>query len=131
MLVTSATIIVSGDVVDGYCYGTGKYPHGTTETGRNMLKHRVYGMQIGLKLGLSAAMIMAVITTAVGTTAGYYGGRIEDILIRIVDTVPVVPAIVVYMVVATMYLGTLQGFPTGCSHSPSCRDCSTEVGWPA
>lgn len=102
-----------GEVVNGYCYGTWKYPLGTTETGRNVLKHLVYGMQIGLKLGLSAAMIMAVIATAVGTTAGYYGGRIDDILMRFVDTVQVVPAIVVYMVVAIMYLGTIQGISDG------------------
>jgi peptide/nickel transport system permease protein len=87
------------------CHGTWKYPLGTTRVGEDMVKLIIYAIRIGLKLALSAAMIMVVIATAVGTAAGYFGGWVDDVLMRYVDIQQTIPAIVVYIILSTMYLG--------------------------
>jgi len=74
-----------GKMVENQCHGTWKYPLGTTRVGEDMVKLIVYAIRIGLKLALSAAMIMVVIATAVGTAAGYFGGWVDDVLMRYVD----------------------------------------------
>ncbi|MFB6072684.1 MAG: ABC transporter permease [Halobacterium sp.] len=94
-----------GKMTNGYCHGTWKYPLGTTRVGEDMVKLIIYAIRIGLKLALSAAMIMVLVATAVGTTAGYFGGWVDDVLMRYVDVQQTIPAIVVYIILSTMYLG--------------------------
>ncbi|WP_232700559.1 ABC transporter permease [Halobacterium wangiae] len=102
-----------GELTNGYCHGTWEYPLGATQYGENIAGLLIEGMHVGLKLGLSTAMIMAVIATAVGTTAGYFGGLIDDILMRYVDFQQTIPAIVVYIVLATMFFGHHEGVSDG------------------
>ena len=94
-----------GRLEGGWCHGTLQYPLGTTRVGENLVNIVMYGAHIALKLSLAAAMIMVVIATAVGTTAGYFGGWVDDVLMRYVDVQQTIPAIVVYIILATMYLG--------------------------
>ncbi|MFC3478354.1 ABC transporter permease [Halobacterium litoreum] len=94
-----------GKVAGNQCHGTWQYPLGTTRVGEDVAKVIVYAIRIGLKLALSAAMIMVVVATAVGTAAGYFGGWVDDVLMRYVDVQQTVPAIVVYIILSTMYLG--------------------------
>jgi len=102
-----------GELANGYCYGSWEYPLGTTQYGENIIALLIEGMHVGLKLALSTAMIMAVIATAVGTTAGYFGGLVDDLLMRYVDFQQTIPAIVVYIVLATMFFGNIQGVSDG------------------
>lgn len=94
-----------GPTTNGACHGTWQYPLGTTSTGEDVVNIVMYGAHIALKLSVTAAMIMVVVATAVGTTAGYFGGWVDDVLMRYVDFQQTIPAIVVYIIVATMYLG--------------------------
>ena len=94
-----------GSVRDNMCHGTWQYPLGTTRVGEDMVNVIMYSAHIALKLSLAAAMVMVVVATAVGTTAGYFGGWIDDVLMRYVDVQQTIPAIVVYIIIATMYLG--------------------------
>jgi peptide/nickel transport system permease protein len=94
-----------GRSVGDVCHGTWQYPLGTTRVGEDMVKLIVYAIRIGLQLALSAAMIMVVVATAVGTAAGYFGGWVDDVLMRYVDVQQTIPAIVVYIILAQMYLG--------------------------
>lgn len=102
-----------GELANNYCHGSWEYPLGTTQYGENIVALLIEGMHVGLKLGLSTAMIMAVIATAVGTTAGYFGGFVDDLLMRYVDFQQTIPAIVVYIVLATMFFGNIQGVSDG------------------
>ncbi|WP_336034875.1 ABC transporter permease [Halobacterium yunchengense] len=90
---------------DGVCHGTWQYPLGTTQQGENVVNVVMFGAHVALKLSLTAAMIMVVVATAVGTAAGYYGGLVDDVLMRYVDVQQTIPAVVVYIILATMYLG--------------------------
>ncbi|MEF8777089.1 MAG: ABC transporter permease [Haloarculaceae archaeon] len=102
-----------GEMVNGYCHGSLQYPLGTTNVGEDIALLLARGVRIAVVLGISAAMIMGIVATAVGTTAGYVGGWVDDVLMSYVDVQQTVPAIVVYIVVATMFLGNVAGVTQG------------------
>ena len=102
-----------GPVVEGQCQGTLQYPLGTTNIGESRSLLLARGTRVAVVLGLSAAMIMGVVATAVGTTAGYLGGWVDDVLMSYVDVQQTVPAMVVYIVLATMFLGNFTGVTQG------------------
>jgi len=104
-IASNAGVDCVGRVTEGVCHGSWQYPLGTTSVGEDMVNVIMYGAHIALKLSIAAAMIMVVVATAVGTTAGYFGGWVDDVLMRYVDVQQTIPAIVVYIIVATMYLG--------------------------
>ena len=58
---------------------------GTDSQGRDMLSTILYGMRISLIIGFAAVAFQAVIGITLGLLAGYYGGRIDNFLMRIAD----------------------------------------------
>ncbi|WP_336034870.1 ABC transporter permease [Halobacterium yunchengense] len=93
-----------GPVSDGRCHGTWAHPLGTNAYGIDVLNMLVYGMREILQVALSAAVLMGIVATAVGATAGYYGGWVDDVLMRYVDVQQTVPTVVVYVLVASLLL---------------------------
>jgi peptide/nickel transport system permease protein len=93
-----------GPVSGGRCHGTWAHPLGTNALGIDVLSMLVYGMREILQVALSAAVLMAIIATTVGATAGYYGGWVDDVLMRYVDVQQTVPTVVVYVLIATLIL---------------------------
>lgn len=64
---------------------------GTDEVGRDLLTLILYGARISLLVGFSCALISILIGTLVGLTAGYFGGRIDEVLMRLTDLFVVIP----------------------------------------
>ena len=93
-----------GPVRGGRCQGTLAHPLGTNGLGIDVLSWVVHGLREILVVALSAAALMGVVATAVGATAGYYGGRVDALLMRYVDVQQTVPTVVVYVFVATLVL---------------------------
>ncbi|GAB7012983.1 ABC transporter permease [Halolamina salina] len=102
-----------GKVVDGYCHGTWRYPLGTNRYGENVLELLVYGIRVALQVSLPTVVLIGVVGTVVGALAGYYGGWVDDALMRYVDIQQTVPAIVVYILLATFFLGEYSGVTDG------------------
>lgn len=80
-------------------------PFGTDELGRSLLARTLYGGAISLGLGLLAAAIAVLIGTTYGTIAGYVGGRLDGIMMRIVDVLYALPTVLLVMLL-TLSLGT-------------------------
>jgi peptide/nickel transport system permease protein len=75
-----------------------EFPLGTTNLGRDIFSQLVFGSRAALLVGFSAAVAVAVIGTVVGLLAGYYGGWIDMILMRLADVafgIPFLPFIIV------------------------------------
>jgi len=102
-----------GPVVDGVCRGTWQYPLGTNYIGENVVEGLVGGIHVAVKVSVATAVIMAAVATTVGTVAGYYGGWVDDLLMRYVDVQQTIPAIVVYVVLATLFFGNVEGVSDG------------------
>jgi ABC-type dipeptide/oligopeptide/nickel transport system permease subunit len=81
---------------------------GTDTLGRDYLSRVIYGLRTSLWVALFVAGIATTVGTAVGAVAGYYGGAIDNLLMRLVDLILVVPFLAVLLVLSA-YLG--QGKP--------------------
>jgi peptide/nickel transport system permease protein len=64
---------------------------GTDEVGRDLLSLIIYGARISLLIGFCCAFISVLIGTIVGLISGYFGGWIDDVLMRVADLFIVIP----------------------------------------
>jgi peptide/nickel transport system permease protein len=58
---------------------------GTDHLGRDILARIIYGSRVALVVGLSAVMISGVLGMAIGLVTGYFGGRVDDLFMRLAD----------------------------------------------
>ncbi len=75
---------------------------GTDEGGRDVLGQLILGTRNSLIIAWSVTLITAVIGITLGLVAGYYGGIVDDILMRIVDFLLVLPQTMIIIVVVTI-----------------------------
>jgi len=71
---------------------------GTDDQGRDMLSAILYGLRISLGVGIVATVLALVIGLTMGLTASYVGGRVESLIMRIVDIQLSFPAILIALI---------------------------------
>ena len=89
---------------------------GTDEAGRDLLVRLLYGGRVSLSVGMAAALTAAVLGTAVGLTAGYFGGRLDALFMRVTDGVIALPLLPLLIVLAALDLQKL-GVPADVAQS--------------
>jgi len=77
---------------------------GTDELGRDVAVRLLYGGRVSLFVGLTAALIAATIGTVIGLCAGYFGGRLDALLMRTTDSVLTLPTLPLLIVLAAIDL---------------------------
>ncbi|PWJ81047.1 peptide/nickel transport system permease protein [Pseudaminobacter salicylatoxidans] len=84
--------------------GSGGYVHllGTDSQGRDLLSAILYGLRISLQIGAISGAVAFTVGALVGTSAAYIGGRVESLLMRIVDLQLSFPAILLAFVIAAI-----------------------------
>jgi peptide/nickel transport system permease protein len=90
------------------------YPDGSTEhilgvdhLGRDVLSRVIHGASVSLIISLSVISVSATVGTLLGMAAGYFGGWIDDIVMRIVELMISIPLLLIAMMAAMVYGSSL------------------------
>ncbi len=75
---------------------------GTTNYGLDVLSQLIYGSRIVLVVGLTCAVLIGLIGTNIGLLAGYYGGRVDSLLMRLTDLAFGIPFLPFAVVLVTL-----------------------------
>lgn len=73
---------------------------GTDEMGRDILSRVIYGARVSLIIGLVVIALAGGVGTLIGATAGYLGGRIDNVMMRVMDVILAFPTLVLAMALA-------------------------------
>lgn len=85
-----------------------EHPFGTDTIGRDILARTIYGGQISLMIGLTAMIVEIFVGVAIGALSGYFGGWLDNILMRITEAVLIVPQIFLLLVMAKFFGGSIS-----------------------
>jgi oligopeptide transport system permease protein len=76
---------------------------GTDELGRDLLARTLVGGRVSLEVGLLGTLVSALVGVIYGATAGYLGGRVDAILMRVVDMLYAIPYMLIAILVVTLF----------------------------
>lgn len=89
------------------CPGTWDHPFGTTQEGKDILIMVIYGMQVSMQIGLVASLVVIVLATITGTAAAYFGGLVDEVIMRWVDIQITFPAFFLYLLLVYLFGGSI------------------------
>ena len=79
------------------------YPLGTDVSGRDILAGIIHGASVSLLIGIVASLGATVIGVAIGAVAGYYGGLVDDLLIRTAEFFLTIPSFILAVVLVAIF----------------------------
>jgi oligopeptide transport system permease protein len=121
-IILLAMLAIGADVIAPYHYTTPnfgrnfEFPNrefllGTDHLGRDVLSRIIYGARVSMTVGVVAECIVLAIGVPLGALAGYYGGRLDMILMRFVDVMYAFPRLLfVIMIMSMLGRGLLNIF---------------------
>ena len=80
---------------------------GTDDMGRDLFLRVVYGTRYSLSIGFGATALAAFLGVIIGSVAGYYGGLVDDLIMRLTDILASIPAMLLGMVIVSILGGSV------------------------
>lgn len=96
-------LFVLPEGAENYATITDKFPLGADHLGRDLLSRALYGARVSLGFAFVASLVSLIIGTIYGMISGYVGGRVDDIMMRIVDFLYAFPFLVVVILLQTYF----------------------------
>lgn len=79
-----------------------QHPMGTDSLGRDLLTRILYGGRVSLRVGLLVMLITLAIGIPIGASAGYFGGRVESMLMRLTDAALSLPSLLILILLSAL-----------------------------
>ena len=79
-----------------------RYWLGTDQYGRDVLSRIIYGAQISLTVGIATVVLSMTIGVVIGATVGYFGGKVDEVIMRIVEIFMAIPGIVLALAIVAV-----------------------------
>ena len=85
-----------------YEFPSREFPLGTDHLGRDVLSRIMYGARVSMTVGFVAEFIVLCIGVPIGALAGYYGGKVDMVLMRFVDVMYAFPRLLFVILIMSM-----------------------------
>ena len=95
-----------GSLKDNYAKPGDKYLLGADFMGRDVLSRIIYGTRISLSVGIIGASTAFIIGVLYGLISGYYGGKVDNIMMRIVDIMYGFPTLLLIILLMVLFKST-------------------------
>ncbi|NHN47310.1 ABC transporter permease [Halostella sp. JP-L12] len=105
------------------------HPLGTDANGRDILSRVIYGARTSMLVGVLGTLLAAVVGVTVGLTAGYYGGRVDDALMRGADIMLAFPSLVLAIALVGVWGTAAKRIPDPIVSSGLSEAVRPLVGW--
>jgi oligopeptide transport system permease protein len=92
-----------GSLIDNYAKAGAKYLLGADFMGRDLLSRIIYGTRISLSVALIGAVTAFIIGVTYGVISGYYGGKIDNVMMRIVDIMYGFPTLLLIILLMVLF----------------------------
>ena len=106
-LITPARYDDTRYVAQTYAFPSGAHLFGVDAVGRDFFSRNVYAIRVSLAIGLGAALISALIGIPLGAVAGFYGGRTDWVVSRLLEVFQVIPPFMIAILLSTLSGGGL------------------------
>lgn len=92
---------ITMDVTNKFLPPSGEHLFGTDQYGRDLFNRMLFGGRISLSVGLLTMVLSLAAGSLIGAAAGYYGGRVDDLLMRIMDVFLAIPSTLLAISIVT------------------------------
>jgi peptide/nickel transport system permease protein len=112
------------DMNSSFATPSWQHPFGCDKFGRDILSRLLYGARYSLGIGLSAQLFGVIAGMALGSFAGYFGGKVDILLMRGIDILQAIPSLLMAIIISTAlgggFINTVLALSIG-TVSPACR----------
>jgi oligopeptide transport system permease protein len=93
----------------GYARVSNAYPLGADDLGRDMFSRIVYGTRVSLTVAFAAPLLALLIGTLYGSISGFFGGRVDNLMMRFVDVMYAFPTLLLIILMMAFFRSSFAG----------------------
>lgn len=91
------------DLLSTFAPPSAEHPLGTDENGRDVLARLIAGARVSLAVGFAGAALTVLVASIVGVVSGYFGGTVDNVIMRLTDGFMAIPTFFLLMIVVSIW----------------------------